>query len=46
MGILVQEMIDSQISFIIHTKNPVDSNANQVYMEVAVGQGETLASAN
>ena len=28
MGILVQEMIDSQMSFIIHTKNPVDSNAN------------------
>lgn len=46
MGILIQVMIDSQFSFIIHTTNPINDNQNQVYMEIAVGQGETLASAN
>lgn len=46
MGILIQEMVDSQFSFIIHTVNPMNDDQDQVYMEVAVGQGETLASAN
>ena len=30
----------------IHTQNPVNKNPNEVYMEIAVGLGETLASAN
>jgi phosphoenolpyruvate synthase/pyruvate phosphate dikinase len=46
MGILVQQMIDSSFSFIMHTTNPMTDDKNQVYIELAVGQGETLASAN
>mmetsp|Transcript_31201 Transcript_31201/g.47784 ORF Transcript_31201/g.47784 Transcript_31201/m.47784 type:complete len:99 (-) Transcript_31201:242-538(-) len=46
MAVLVQRMVDSEFSFIIHTTNPVTDNANEVYIELAVGQGETLASAN
>jgi hypothetical protein len=39
-------MIDSVFSFIIHSTNPMTDDSNQVYIELAVGQGETLASAN
>jgi phosphoenolpyruvate synthase/pyruvate phosphate dikinase len=46
MAVLVQQMIDSAFSFIIHSTNPITDNKNEVYIELAVGQGETLASAN
>ena len=46
MAVLVQQMIDSEFSFIIHSTNPMTDDKNQVYIELAVGQGETLASAN
>jgi len=46
MAILVQRMIDSEISFIIHSVNPITDDPSQVYIELAIGQGETLASAN
>ena len=39
-------MVNSQFCFVIHTTNPVSDNVNEVYIELAVGQGETLASAN
>ena len=39
-------MVNSQFCFVIHTTNPVTDNGNEVYIELAVGQGETLASAN
>jgi phosphoglucan, water dikinase len=45
MGILVQEMIDPQFSFVIHTVNPITQDQNEVYIELANGMGETLASA-
>jgi phosphoglucan,water dikinase len=46
MAILVQRMIESDISFIIHSVDPINDDKNIVYMELALGQGETLASAN
>jgi len=46
MAVLVQRMIEAEFAFIIHTTNPVNDDPNQVYIEIAVGQGETLASAN
>lgn len=46
MAILVQEMIHSEFSFIIHTCNPVTKNKDEVFIEMAIGLGETLASAN
>eukprot|EP00743_Colponemidia_sp_Colp-15_P006710 GILK01007235.1.p1 GENE.GILK01007235.1~~GILK01007235.1.p1 ORF type:complete len:1115 (-),score=201.45 GILK01007235.1:181-3039(-) len=45
MAVLLQEMIPAQQSFILHTLNPLNGRADEVYMEVAVGMGETLASA-
>ena len=46
MAVLVQQMINSEYSFIMHTTNPTNDNTNEVYIELACGQGETLASAN
>lgn len=45
MAVLIQKMIIPEFSFIMHTVNPVTYNAEEVYIELAVGMGETLASA-
>jgi phosphoglucan,water dikinase len=45
MAILVQEVIDSEMSFVVHTQNPVGSKGQQT-IEMALGLGETLASSN
>lgn len=45
MAVLIQELITPQLAFILHTTNPVTGRSDQVYMELAVGLGETLASA-
>lgn len=39
-------MVNSEYSFIMHTTNPTNDDPDQVYIELACGQGETLASAN
>jgi phosphoglucan,water dikinase len=44
MAVLIQEMLVPEFSFVIHTVNPINHNKNEVYMELAVGLGETLAS--
>jgi phosphoglucan,water dikinase len=46
MAVLVQRMIESEISFIMHSVDPINDDKNVVYIELALGQGETLASAN
>jgi phosphoglucan,water dikinase len=49
MAVLIQEMVVPELAFIIHTQNPATSNPDsgpeEVYIELAVGMGETLASA-
>lgn len=44
MAVLVQEMIRSDMSFVAFSKEPA-GHGSKVYVEVAVGMGETLASA-
>lgn len=44
MAVLVQEMIQSDLSFVAFSREPV-GHGSKVYVEVAVGMGETLASA-
>jgi len=44
MAVLVQEMIIPDYSFIMHTVNPITWNHQEIYTELAVGMGETLAS--
>ena len=45
MAVLVQELLDPDLSFVLHTVNPGNRNAKEVYAEIVVGLGETLASA-
>jgi phosphoglucan,water dikinase len=44
MAVLVQQIVVPELSFIIHTVNPVNSAKDEVYIELAVGLGQTLAS--
>jgi phosphoglucan,water dikinase len=45
MAVLIQEMIVPEFSFIMHTMNPVSGDPDEIYIEVAVGMGDSLASA-
>ncbi|KAJ8906053.1 hypothetical protein NDN08_002553 [Rhodosorus marinus] len=45
MAVLVQEMLEAELSFIMFSNNPINGATNEVYIEMAVGMGETLASA-
>ena len=45
IAVLIQEMLAADYSFILHTVNPIKHNPGEVYAEIAVGLGETLASA-
>lgn len=42
MAILIQNIIPADYAFVIHTKNPITNNTNEIYAEVVVGLGETL----
>ncbi len=44
MALLIQKMITPDLSFIIHTVNPLTGDRDEVYIELAVGLGEALAS--
>ena len=44
MGVLIQEMPAADLSFVLHTVNPIDHDEEEVYAELAVGLGETLTS--
>jgi len=45
MAVLIQQMLAPDFSFVLHTVNPLNRNSREVYAEIAVGLGETLASA-
>jgi phosphoglucan,water dikinase len=44
IAVLIQSMLAPDLSFVLHTVNPLDCNRSEVYAEVAVGLGETLVS--
>lgn len=44
MAVLIQQIIRPEYSFIMHTINPLNKDPDEVYVELAVGLGETLAS--
>jgi hypothetical protein len=44
MAILAQEMLQPDLSFVLHTVSPSDHDPKLVEAEVAPGLGETLAS--
>ncbi len=45
MAVLIQEMLAPDVSFVLHTTNPLTGDTREVYAEAAAGLGETLASA-
>ena len=44
MAVLLQEMLPSSLSFVLHTQNPMDRQAGDLIAELAPGMGETLAA--
>ncbi len=44
MAVLLQETLDPEYSFFLHTANPVTHNINEFYVELVTGLGEALAS--
>ncbi|MFH1077307.1 MAG: PEP/pyruvate-binding domain-containing protein [Pseudomonadota bacterium] len=42
MAVLIQEVVEADYSFVIHTSSPVNRDANELYGEVVIGLGETL----
>lgn len=45
MAILFQEMIEPELAFIMHTSDPMHGTSNSAWVELAIGLGDTLASA-
>jgi phosphoglucan,water dikinase len=46
MAVLVQELVVPDLSFIMHTVNPLSGKRSEALVELAVGLGETLASSS
>jgi alpha-glucan,water dikinase len=44
MSVLIQRVVESDYSFVIHTVNPFTGAKDEVYAEVVLGLGETLAA--
>jgi alpha-glucan,water dikinase len=44
MSVLIQQVVESDYSFVIHTVNPFTEAKDEIYAEVVPGLGETLAA--
>ncbi len=42
MAVLIQQVVEADYAFVIHTVNPVSGDANEIYAELVLGMGETL----
>ena len=42
MAVLMQQVVDADYAFVIHTINPLTGNRDEIYAEVVLGLGETL----
>ena len=45
MSVLCQEVISGDYAYVLHTKNPMNNNSDEIYGEVVLGLGETLVGA-
>jgi phosphoglucan,water dikinase len=45
MAVLIQEMVVPELSFVLHTVNPLNHRVEEVYAEIVVGLGDTLVAA-
>jgi phosphoglucan,water dikinase len=46
MAVLVQALVEPELSFVMHTLDPATKDPEIAYVELAIGLGETLASAS
>ena len=46
MSVIVMQMTEPDFCYVIHTVNPINGDENEVYIELAIGLGETLAQSN
>jgi alpha-glucan,water dikinase len=42
MAVLIQEVVEADYSFVIHTVNPLTDDRDEIFAEVVLGLGETL----
>ena len=42
MAVLIQEVVEAEYAFVIHTVNPFNGKRDELYCEVVLGLGETL----
>ncbi len=42
MAVLIQEVVEAEYAFVIHTVNPFNNSRDELYAEVVLGLGETL----
>jgi alpha-glucan,water dikinase len=42
MAVLIQEVVEAEFAFVLHTVNPFNGNRDEIYGEVVLGLGETL----
>ena len=42
MAVLIQEVVEADYSFVMHTVNPFTGDRDEIYAEVVLGLGETL----
>jgi alpha-glucan,water dikinase len=42
MAVLIQDVVEADYSFVIHTVNPVSGNRDEIFAEVVLGLGEAL----
>ena len=45
MSVLCQKIIPAEYAYVIHTKNPMTNNKNEIFAEMVSGMGETLVGA-
>jgi alpha-glucan,water dikinase len=42
MAVLIQQVVEANYAFVIHTVNPLTGNRDEIFAEVVLGLGETL----
>jgi alpha-glucan,water dikinase len=44
MAVLIQEVVEAEYAFVIHTTNPITGDKDEIYAEVVQGLGEALVA--
>lgn len=42
MAVLIQELVEAEFAYVIHTVNPFNGSPDEIYAELVLGLGETL----